>query len=49
MILVQEKIHYENIMHTKVLSEIKNAQAEYQELEGSCQVIGKNNLMIIHL
>lgn len=33
----REKVHYENIMHTKVLSELKNAQAEYQELEGSCQ------------
>lgn len=38
MILVQVKKHYEGIMHTKVLADLKNAEAEYLELEHSCQV-----------
>ncbi|KAL0738401.1 hypothetical protein Bca4012_014611 [Brassica carinata] len=33
VILLQEKIHYENIMKTKVLPDIKEAEANYEELK----------------
>ncbi|XP_047974212.1 LOW QUALITY PROTEIN: structural maintenance of chromosomes protein 6B-like [Salvia hispanica] len=31
------KKHYEGIMQTKVLADLKNAETEYRELENSCQ------------
>lgn len=33
----RDKNHYETIMHTKVLADLKNAEAAYGELEHSCQ------------
>lgn len=39
MIHIQVKKHYESVMHTKVLAELKDAEALYQELEQSCQVL----------
>lgn len=33
VVLFQEKIHYENIMKTKVLPDIKEAEANYEELK----------------
>lgn len=38
MILFQEKNHYEDIMKDKVLPEIKQAEAKYEELKTTRQV-----------
>ncbi|KAI3458312.1 hypothetical protein Pfo_014975 [Paulownia fortunei] len=32
-----DKKHYEEVMHTRVLSDVKNAETEYRELEHSCK------------
>lgn len=38
VVLFQEKIHYENIMKNKVLPDIKNAEANYEELKNKRKV-----------
>ncbi|XP_057804660.1 structural maintenance of chromosomes protein 6B-like isoform X2 [Salvia miltiorrhiza] len=43
----RERKHYEGIMHTKVLADLKNAEAEYRELEHSCQESRRKASIII--
>lgn len=38
VVLFQEKIHYENIMKNKVLPDIKEAEANYEELKNKRKV-----------
>ncbi|EYU24946.1 hypothetical protein MIMGU_mgv1a002784mg [Erythranthe guttata] len=42
----REKKHYEEIMHKKVLSELQNAKAEFQELERICKENNRKASMI---
>lgn len=39
MIHIQVKKHYETVMQTRVLADLKDAEALYPELEQSCQVL----------
>lgn len=49
MILFQEKIHYENIMKNKVLPDIKDAEANYEELKNKrkVQIISNYDALLV--
>lgn len=36
--VMQKKKHFEQVMNTRVLSDLKNAEAKYRELEQNCKV-----------